>query len=256
VTNDRPWRLADLSFAPSGNGRERATINGVEVVRENGRYWITTPNGPIWSNIDERGVDPALNYLFGKRKQEQSRGTRVFPSDSLGRPRRRWPLSISIAEGLDVIRQQFCKFVAAGQRQPATLHIKEVLSGLIGECYLGPLPRFIGMTVALLNFLAEFLEHDAPPRVTGGERDRSLSHRRLNFVCYWPTMETTYANLLPIAREIRLTKSGLWIWRLLCGTLHFLLPGGGHPHMNRRNFISTISSLCSKPNPSCRGAFG
>jgi hypothetical protein len=49
VTNDRPWRLASLSFAPSGNGRERATINGVEVVRENGRYWITTPNGPIWS---------------------------------------------------------------------------------------------------------------------------------------------------------------------------------------------------------------
>jgi hypothetical protein len=39
VTNDRPWHLADLSFAPSGNGRERATINGVEVVRENGRYW-------------------------------------------------------------------------------------------------------------------------------------------------------------------------------------------------------------------------
>jgi hypothetical protein len=71
VTNDRPWRLADLSFAPSGNGRERATINGVEVVRENGRYWITTPNGPIWSNIDERGVNPALNYLFEKRKQEQ-----------------------------------------------------------------------------------------------------------------------------------------------------------------------------------------
>jgi hypothetical protein len=26
----------------------------------------------IWSNIDERGVDPALNYLFEKRKQEQS----------------------------------------------------------------------------------------------------------------------------------------------------------------------------------------
>jgi sugar lactone lactonase YvrE len=47
VTNDRPWRLADLSFAPSGNGRERATINGVEVVRDNGRYWITTPNGPL-----------------------------------------------------------------------------------------------------------------------------------------------------------------------------------------------------------------
>jgi hypothetical protein len=24
------------------------------------------------SNIDERGIDPALNYLFGRRKQEQS----------------------------------------------------------------------------------------------------------------------------------------------------------------------------------------
>ena len=74
VTNDCPWRLADLSFVPSGNGRERATINGVEVVRENGRYWIITPNGPLWSNIDERGVDPALNYLFEKRRQEQQSG--------------------------------------------------------------------------------------------------------------------------------------------------------------------------------------
>jgi hypothetical protein len=71
VTNDRPWRLADLSFVPSGNGREKATINGVEVVKENGRYWIITPNGPLWSNIDERGVDPALNYLFKKRRQER-----------------------------------------------------------------------------------------------------------------------------------------------------------------------------------------
>ena len=71
VTNDRPWRLADLSFVPSGNGREKATINGVEVVKENGRYWIITANGPLWSNIDERGVDPALNYLFEKRRQER-----------------------------------------------------------------------------------------------------------------------------------------------------------------------------------------
>jgi flagellar protein FliO/FliZ len=71
VTNDRPWRLADLSFVPSGNGREKATINGVEVVKENGRYWIITANGPLWSNIDERGVDPALNYLFEKQRQER-----------------------------------------------------------------------------------------------------------------------------------------------------------------------------------------
>jgi flagellar protein FliO/FliZ len=74
VTNDRPWRLADLSFVPSGNGREKVTMNGVEVMKENGRYWITTPNGPLWSNIDERGVDPALNYLFEKRRQERQSG--------------------------------------------------------------------------------------------------------------------------------------------------------------------------------------
>ena len=46
-------------------------MSGVEVVKENGRYWIITPNGPLWSNIDERGVDPALNYLFEKRRQER-----------------------------------------------------------------------------------------------------------------------------------------------------------------------------------------
>jgi hypothetical protein len=70
VTDDRPWRLSDLTFVPAEVGRERATLENVEVVRENGRYSIITPDGPLWSNIDERGVDPALNYLFGKRKQE------------------------------------------------------------------------------------------------------------------------------------------------------------------------------------------
>src|SRR5215813_11923922 len=28
--------------------------------------------------------------------------------------------------------------------------------------------------------------------------------------------------------------------RLLCGTLNFLLPGGGHPHMKRRAFITRV----------------
>jgi hypothetical protein len=73
--NDRPWRLTDLAFVPAGDGRERAAINGVEVIRENGRYWIITPSGPIWSNIDERGVDPALNYLFGKKRQQQEQSS-------------------------------------------------------------------------------------------------------------------------------------------------------------------------------------
>jgi hypothetical protein len=64
VTNDRPWRLADLTFVPSGAGRERAEINGIEIVRQNGRYWILTRDGPMWSDIDEKDVDAALNYLF------------------------------------------------------------------------------------------------------------------------------------------------------------------------------------------------
>jgi hypothetical protein len=42
------------------------------------------------------------------------------------------------------------------------------LSAFLGGCFLGPLPTFIGMTVALLNFFAEFLEHDAPPNPSGG----------------------------------------------------------------------------------------
>ena len=33
MTNGRPWRLADLTFVPLGDGRERAAINGdVEIV--------------------------------------------------------------------------------------------------------------------------------------------------------------------------------------------------------------------------------
>ena len=35
--------------------------------------------------------------------------------------------------------------------------------------------------------------------------------------------------------------------RLLCGTLHFLLPGGGHPHMKRREFIKLLASAAAWP---------
>jgi hypothetical protein len=69
MTDEKPWRLADLTFVPLGDGRERATINGVEIVRLNGRYWIRAQNGPLWDDIDERGVDPALHYLFGERER-------------------------------------------------------------------------------------------------------------------------------------------------------------------------------------------
>jgi hypothetical protein len=69
VTNDRPWRLEDLTFVPSGDGRERATINGVEVVRRNKRYWIMAPNGPQYSDIAEKDVNAALDYLFRQRER-------------------------------------------------------------------------------------------------------------------------------------------------------------------------------------------
>ena len=65
MTNARAWRLADLTFVPLGDGRERAAINDeVEIVKQNDRYWIMTPNGPQWHDISEGGVDPALNFLF------------------------------------------------------------------------------------------------------------------------------------------------------------------------------------------------
>src|SRR5262249_46245879 len=35
--------------------------------------------------------------------------------------------------------------------------------------------------------------------------------------------------------------------RLLCGTLHFLLPGGGHPHMNRRAFVTLLGASAAWP---------
>jgi hypothetical protein len=72
MTNDCPWRLADLTFVRSGEGTERVTLNGVEIVREKGRYWIRAHNGPQWSNIDDRAVDAALNYLFRQREQWRS----------------------------------------------------------------------------------------------------------------------------------------------------------------------------------------
>jgi hypothetical protein len=61
--SNRARRLADLTFVPFGDGGERATIDGGEVVRENGRYWVMTVNGPQWFDIDEREVDPALSGL-------------------------------------------------------------------------------------------------------------------------------------------------------------------------------------------------
>jgi hypothetical protein len=67
MTDEKQWRLADLIFEPMGDDRrEGATIDGVEIVRQDGRYSITAPEQE-WSNIDEDKVDPALNILFNLR---------------------------------------------------------------------------------------------------------------------------------------------------------------------------------------------
>ena len=45
MTSEHPWRLQDLEYEPADGGRERATIDGVEIVRVNGKYSITSPYG-------------------------------------------------------------------------------------------------------------------------------------------------------------------------------------------------------------------
>src|SRR5262252_3478152 len=49
---------------------------------------------------------------------------------------------------------------------------------------------------------------------------------------------------LPVHRDTGRTHD---CKRLLCGTLHFLLPGGGHPHMNRRAFTSLLAGAAAWP---------
>jgi hypothetical protein len=48
---------ASCTFVPFGDGSERATIDGGEV------------------NIDEREVDPALNFLVLKKRQQQEQSS-------------------------------------------------------------------------------------------------------------------------------------------------------------------------------------
>ena len=51
MTDQKPWRLEDLVFESMGDDlRERATIDGVEIVRQDGRYWINSPYAQ-WSNL-------------------------------------------------------------------------------------------------------------------------------------------------------------------------------------------------------------
>jgi hypothetical protein len=88
VSEGQSWRLADLNFVSTGDGTERATLDGVEVIRENGRYWIMTLNGPQF-DIDEREVDAALNDLFLKKRQQQEQSSQNEPSRENDRDERR-----------------------------------------------------------------------------------------------------------------------------------------------------------------------
>jgi hypothetical protein len=64
MTDQKPWRLEDLAFESMGDDqRERAMIDGVVIMRQDGKYWINAPERQ-WSDLDERDVDPALNFLF------------------------------------------------------------------------------------------------------------------------------------------------------------------------------------------------
>jgi hypothetical protein len=57
MTDQKPWRLEDLAFESMGDDqREKATIDGVEIVRQDGRYWINSPYGQ-WSDLDENEVE-------------------------------------------------------------------------------------------------------------------------------------------------------------------------------------------------------
>jgi hypothetical protein len=68
MTDEKPWRLANLIFEPMGDDRrERATIDGVVIVRQDGRYSITAPEQE-WSNIDEDEVDPRRRHFGGPRR--------------------------------------------------------------------------------------------------------------------------------------------------------------------------------------------
>src|SRR5262245_24088182 len=74
----------------------------------------------------------------------------------------------AVAEGRGESRQPFCRFIAAGQSQPALLHVEITLDRSRTQSSCRQLPAFLRKAKALTDFFAEVLEHGAPPKVTGG----------------------------------------------------------------------------------------
>src|SRR5262249_18509954 len=84
---------------------------------------------------------------------------------------------LALAEGRGESRQPFCKFIAAGQSQPALLHVEITLDRSRTQSSCRQLPAFLRKAKALTDFFAEVLEHGAPPKVTGGSATRLSATR-------------------------------------------------------------------------------
>jgi len=91
MSDQRPWRLEDLAFEPVGDDqRERATIDGVAIVRQDGKYSIdATDPEHHWENLEERDVDTALNFVFLERQGQHGRPDSFCGSRLRQRRRRR-----------------------------------------------------------------------------------------------------------------------------------------------------------------------
>src|SRR5499426_1978728 len=82
--------------------------------------------------------------------------------------------------------------------------------------------------------VGRFRRNRAKPGVSSGHRSRSND-------------EDSVRGLHQGQQSLRTAPTGRThdCKRLLCGTLHFLLPGGGHPHMKRRDFIALLGGAAA-----------